>query len=72
MATKACPFRAGDRVRDTTGFFGTGTFERYDVLLECCMVTWDRRPPKEYNMGANPCIVDPAHLAPMGATDNAS
>jgi hypothetical protein len=57
-------FAQGDRVVDSTGFFGAGTFEQYDFLYHFALVTWDKRPPKEYNLGANPCVVEPETLEP--------
>jgi len=45
--------KVGDRVKSK--FLGEGRFiaESDNCLLY--LVHWDKQPPKEYNMGQNPC-----------------
>ena len=55
----------GDRVQ--SNFFGEGNIKQVmksdlDGSVIYYIVKWDTNPPKEYNLGNNPCIVSPYEL----------
>jgi len=55
--------KKGTRVRDTDGFFGKGTVVKEHKELEGYhLIQWDKNPPRAYNMGKNPCIVNDEDL----------
>ena len=55
--------KKGTRVRDLDGFFGKGVIVKEIKELDgYYMVQWDKNPPKAYNGGKNPCIVNEEDL----------
>lgn len=51
MTTK---LRAGDRVEDS--FLGLGTVQTAVIGMGLAKVLFDVTPPREYNLGTNPCM----------------
>lgn len=45
------------RVKDIDNFLGKGTIVKEDKNIPgLFLVKWDNDPPKQYNLGKNPCL----------------
>jgi len=51
------------RVKDIDGFLGKGSIvKKVKGLVGFYLIKWDKDPPKDYNLGINPCITNEENL----------